>query len=99
MLFDIVRPAEQRRQIELAVTDKGFEPTALKVRRGVPLTLTITRKTDATCATAIIVADYGIREELPRDRPVQIAFTPAKTGKLKYACSLGKAMGGVIIIE
>lgn len=98
VLFDIVHPAEQRRQIELAVTEKGFEPTSLKVRRGVPLTLTITRKTDATCATAIIVADYGIQEDLPIDRPVQIAFTPARTGRLKYACSLGKTMG-VIIIE
>lgn len=33
------------RTIELTVTEKGFEPTPVKVKKGEPLKLVITRKT------------------------------------------------------
>jgi hypothetical protein len=33
------------------VTDKGFEPNNVTVKKGKPLHLVVTRKTDQTCAT------------------------------------------------
>ncbi|TMQ63305.1 MAG: hypothetical protein E6K79_10405 [Candidatus Eisenbacteria bacterium] len=42
-------PAGQQ-VVQLAVTDRGFEPPRVEVPRGQALTLVITRKTDQTCS-------------------------------------------------
>ena len=82
--------------IEMVVTDKGFEPRNLEVHKGAPVTLVITRKTDATCATEIVIDEHGIHTALPLNRPVRITFTPQKSGQLRYGCAMKKMVGGVI---
>ena len=87
------------RTVELKVTDKGFEPTPVKVKKGEPLRLRITRTTDETCAKDLILPDYNIEKELPLNKSVDVEFTPSKTGKLKYGCSMGMMIAGVLIVE
>jgi plastocyanin domain-containing protein len=91
--------AGKPRVIELSVTDKGFEPTPVKVKKGEPVTLVITRKTDATCATEIVIDDPKVKKALPLGTPVQVTFTPKKSGELKYGCAMQKMIGGVIHVE
>jgi plastocyanin domain-containing protein len=87
------------RQVEIKVTDKGYEPTPITVKKGEPLRLRITRTTEETCAKDIILPDYGIETELPMNKPVDVEFTPTKGGKLKYGCSMGMMIAGVLIVE
>jgi plastocyanin domain-containing protein len=87
------------RKIELMVTSKGFEPTPVKVQKGVPLTLVVTRKTDRTCAKDLVVPSEGIQVALPLDRPVEVHLTPTKTGELKYGCAMQQMVGGVLVVE
>ena len=87
------------RTVEMKVTDKGYEPTPISVKKGEPLRLRITRTTDETCAKDIILPDYGIEKELPLNKPVDVDFTPTKAGKLKYGCSMGMMIAGVLIVE
>ena len=85
--------------IDLTVTRKGFEPSPVKVKSGEPVTLKVTRKTDETCATEIVVADFGIRAALPLDKEVILRFTPTKTGELKYGCAMDQMVSGVLVVE
>lgn len=85
--------------VVMTVTDKGFEPANLRVRKGEPVTLVITRKSDASCATEIVIDEYGINTKLPLGQPVTVRFTPTKTGQLKYGCAMQKMIGGVIRVE
>lgn len=87
------------RTVELKVTDKGFEPTPVTVKKGEPLRLHVTRTTDETCAKEMILPDYNIEKELPLNKAVDIEFTPTKAGKLKYGCSMGMMIAGVLIVE
>jgi plastocyanin domain-containing protein len=87
------------RVVELKVTDKGFEPTPVTVKKGEPLRLRITRTTEETCAKDVIFPDYGIEKELPMNKAVEIDLTPTKDGKVKYGCSMGMMIAGVLIIE
>jgi plastocyanin domain-containing protein len=87
------------RTVELKVTDKGFEPTPVTVKKGEPLKLRVTRTTDETCAKDLILPDYNIEKELPLNKAVDIEFTPNKAGKLKYGCSMGMMIAGVLIVE
>jgi plastocyanin domain-containing protein len=85
--------------VEMKVTDKGFEPANVTVKKDQPVTLVITRVTERTCATEIVIDDYGVNTKLPLNTPVNVIFTPKKTGDLKYGCAMGKMIGGVLKIQ
>jgi plastocyanin domain-containing protein len=85
--------------VVMTVTDKGFEPQNVRVHKGQPVTLVITRKSDATCATEIVIDEHGIKTPLPLNKAVTVRFTPKKTGELKYGCAMQKMIGGVITVE
>jgi len=72
-------------RVVMAVTDKGFEPKNLRVKKGEPVTLLITRKSDATCATEIVIDEHGINTPLPLNKEVTVAFTPKKSGSSSTA--------------
>jgi plastocyanin domain-containing protein len=90
--------AEKARTVEMSVTEKGFEPEKITVKKGEPVHLVVTRKTERTCATEIAIKDLGIRKELPLDKPVPIDFTPQKTGEIKYVCGMDM-IGGVLLVQ
>lgn len=84
-------------EIQIAVTENGFEPAEVTVRRGERVTLVVTRKTEKTCATEFVMKGQGIHQPLPLNRPVTIAFTPAEAGELRYACGMDMVAGKVIV--
>lgn len=89
------KPREKK--IVVAVTSKGFEPATIKVKAGQPVRLVVTRKVDRTCATDIVVKDYGIKKALPLNQPVEVRFTPKKSGSVRYACAMDMIAGELIV--
>lgn len=85
------------RTVEVTVTSKGFEPANVQVKAGHPVRLVVTRKTEKTCATEIILDDLGINQPLPLDTPVTVEFTPSESGTLRYACAMDHISGVVTI--
>lgn len=79
--------------VKITVTKNGYEPWKVRAWKGVPLTLVVTRTTDQTCATEVVLPEYGVNAKLPLDQPVTITFTPARTGELKYACAMNMFQG------
>jgi plastocyanin domain-containing protein len=84
--------------VAITVTKNGYEPWKVQARKGIPLTLVVTRTTDETCATELVLPEYGIDRKLPLGEPVTITFTPARTGELRYACAM-KMFQGVIEVR
>jgi plastocyanin domain-containing protein len=84
--------------IEISVTSEGFVPDKIKVRAGQKARLVVTRRTDRTCATEIVIKDQGINQKLPLNQPVTVEFTPRKSGQLRYACGMDM-ISGVIVVE
>jgi plastocyanin domain-containing protein len=89
-------PAVQ--SFELQVTGEGFVPSTITVKKGLPVRLVVTRKTERTCATEIVIRDQGINRKLPLNQPVTVEFTPGKSGTLRYACGMDM-ISGVIVVE
>ena len=87
------------RTVEISVTEDGFEPTPIKVKKGEPLKLVVTRKTDTTCATELVVPEAGLKVKLPLDKAVDVSFTPKKTGELKYGCGMEMMVSAVLLVE
>lgn len=86
-------------RVEMSVTEEGFVPQNVRVKKGEPVTLLITRKVDGTCATEIVIDEHGINTKLPLNTQVTVTFTPTKSGTLKYGCAMQKMIGGVIKVE
>lgn len=92
------KPAEPR-TIALTVTEKGYEPSPVTLKQGEPVKLVLTRTTDHTCATEIVLEEHNINAKLPLNQPVEVTFTPNKTGQLVYGCAMGKMISGVFMVE
>ncbi len=90
-------PVQGSNQIVMTVTSDGFVPADIKVKMGQPVKLTITRKVEQTCATDIVIKDYGIKKPLPLNQAVEVEFTPTKSGKIKYACAMNMIRGEIIV--
>lgn len=82
--------------IELKVTDKGFEPSEIKVKPGTHLVLKVTRVTDMTCATKIKVKEKKILADLPLNKEVKVDLGTLKKGDVTFACGMDMITGHVI---
>lgn len=93
----IAQPTKAR-SIAITVTEAGFEPEKVSVKKGEQVTLVFTRKTDKTCAKEVIVKvsdKETIKKDIPRDRSVSITTTFPKAGQLTYACAMNMITGVV----
>ena len=84
-------------RVAIQVTEDGFVPAEVTVPAGKPVTLVVTRKTDRTCATELVMAAKGIRQTLPLGKAVEVKFTPDSAGVLRYACGMDMITGRVIV--
>jgi plastocyanin domain-containing protein len=85
--------------VTMEVTEAGYVPASFKVKKGVPVELLITRKTDATCAKEIVIDEPKVNTPLPLNTQVRVSFTPEKSGQLKFGCAMDKMISGTITVE
>ena len=76
-------------QVNVAVTEKGFEPSSLQVEAGRETLLTNTRKTDETCAKSILIPKLKLKASLPLNKPVTLKLAKLEKGELKFSCGMG----------
>lgn len=95
----VVTQASSDNRVEISVTELGFEPAAVRVHAGSPVTLVVTRETDNTCATELVVPEAGVKVALPLHVPVTVSFLPAKSGTLRYGCGMQMMVGGRLLVE
>jgi hypothetical protein len=82
---------------KVVVGEQGFEPAKLSLRAGVPTRLTFVRTTDKTCASEVVFPSLNIRRTLPLKEPVEIAFTPANSGEIAFACGMNMLRGTILV--
>ena len=82
----------------LSVSESGFSPLSVEARRGQPLTLLVTRVSEASCAKEIMIPAARIRRSLPAHQEVTITFTPMERGSMQYTCCDDMA-GGTINVR
>ncbi|BDG07913.1 cupredoxin domain-containing protein [Anaeromyxobacter paludicola] len=85
------------RTVEITVTKAGFEPAEVRAKAGEPLKLVVTRKTEKTCATEIVMKSEGVNVPLPLDKPQTVFVKPAKPGTIRYACGMDMIAGKIVV--
>jgi plastocyanin domain-containing protein len=89
------------RRLDISVTETGFEPDRVTVKKGEEVILAFTRKTDKTCAKEVIVYVNDkdkVKKELPLNKEIRVTAVFSKSGELRYECGM-HMLGGVIVVQ
>ena len=84
--------------VNVTVTRDGFVPAQVAVKQGQPVKLVVTRKVERTCATEIVMKDFGVNQPLPLEQAVTVTLTPRKAGEYRFACGMDM-IAGVLRVE
>ncbi|HXE79276.1 MAG TPA: efflux RND transporter periplasmic adaptor subunit [Vicinamibacterales bacterium] len=80
----------------IVISARGYEPSTLTLRAGIPARITFVRTTDATCGTEVVLPSHGIKRALPLNEPVDIEFTPRAAGEITFSCGMGMLRGTIL---
>lgn len=86
-------------KVDVLVTEKGFEPSTIIVKPGSNVTLNITRKTDVTCATQVVVPSKKIKKDLPLNKMVSVDVGTVKKGEIAFGCGMNMMVGARILVN
>ncbi|MBI3653093.1 MAG: efflux RND transporter periplasmic adaptor subunit [Acidobacteria bacterium] len=89
--------APKTQAVTVKLNANGYQPASFKLQQGIPARLTFVRTVEATCATELVIPEYGIKRDLPFNEPVVIEFTPTKTGEVKFACGMDMIHGKILV--
>jgi plastocyanin domain-containing protein len=94
-----VKPAVKAVTVKILVTRQGFEPNAVTVPVGAPVTLVFERKVRRTCAREVIFDADGkhYEKDLPLDTPVTFRVTFKTAGTVIYHCAMNMFRGRIIV--
>jgi plastocyanin domain-containing protein len=81
--------------VPVRVTEKGFEPSRIEVKKGSNATLVFTRVTDKTCATDVVFSGNGAHLDLPLNQPVRIALGTVNEN-IPFACGMKMITGEIV---
>ncbi len=75
----------------------GYDPAVLKVKRGVPLSITFDRKETSSCSEEIVLPDFGVKRFLPAFEKTTIDIVPSEVGTFAYTCGMGMLRGEIVV--
>jgi len=85
-------------QSRMIIVDReGYQPSAIKLRRGVPARLTFIRKAAEGCGTEVLIPAYKIDRPLPLNTPVVVEITPNRSGRFKFTCGMNMFRGAIMV--
>lgn len=95
--FTAFGKAEDKKTIELSVSEKGFDPKSIDVEAGSDVTLNVTRTTDDTCAKQIRIPSKDKKVNLPLNKPVKIALGKLAKGEIRFVCGMDMESGLIVV--
>jgi uncharacterized protein len=91
-------PADfESQQVTIKVSSSGYKANTDKLKKGVPVQLTLETYNTYSCASAFTIPKLGIQRILPATGKEVITFTPKASGLLAYSCSMGMYRGNFIV--
>ena len=90
--------APSNQSVEIVVSGSGYSPNYVRVKKGSLVTVKLIAKDAYSCASAFRIPSLGISKNLQANETYTFTFTPEKTGKIRFACSMGMFTGVIEVI-
>lgn len=84
--------------VNIQVSNGGYKADVNTLKVGVPVKLKLTTNGVRSCSRAFTIPEFNYFKVLPETGTEEIEFTPTKTGKLTYTCSMGMYTGSFNVI-
>ncbi|KKP78608.1 MAG: hypothetical protein A2271_01890 [Candidatus Moranbacteria bacterium RIFOXYA12_FULL_35_19] len=82
--------------VRMSITSRGFIPSTLKIKKGVPVEWIINGNQISGCTNKIIIPSLNISQGINYGENV-VRFTPNKTGEIPFSCWMGMVKGKFIV--
>ena len=82
--------------VEIQVRDGTYQPAAVEVQAGHPVSLSFMRHDPSPCAEKVVFADLDITADLPLGRARRIEIPALKPGTYEFTCQMGMYRGRLI---
>jgi plastocyanin domain-containing protein len=89
--------ADANAPVEILVSDGTYQPAALEVQAGQPVTLSFLRQDAAPCAEKIVFSGLGISTDLPLGRAQAVRLPALGPGTYEFTCQMGMYRGRLIV--
>jgi hypothetical protein len=76
----------------------GYEPSEVKLKKGVPARLRFIRKDTGGCTEQLLIPDFGVKQVLPGLTETVVEFTPDKAGSFPFTCGM-KMLKGTLVVN
>lgn len=87
---------KEQQVVEMRVTNSGFSPATLKIKKGVPVKWIVKGDQLSGCTNKIIVPSLKISKPLKSGDNI-IEFTPTESGTIPFSCWMGMVKGKFIV--
>ncbi|OGM33481.1 hypothetical protein A2803_04775 [Candidatus Woesebacteria bacterium RIFCSPHIGHO2_01_FULL_44_21] len=91
--------SEGKQEVTIDVNSRGYSSSVNTLKAGVPVKLTLKTNNTLGCSRAFTIPSLGIQKVLAETGEETIEFTPTKTGKLAYTCSMGMYSGQFNVVN
>lgn len=85
-------------KVNLEVLQSGYSPSYFTVKKNIPVELTVSSTGVYSCATSFTFRQFNIIANLRPTDSKTFVFTPNKTGKFTFSCSMGMYSGVMEVI-
>ena len=84
--------------VHMVEYNRGYSPNKFSIKKGVPVKWIIDAQAAYSCASFLMLPSLGIQKNLRAGENI-IEFTPTKTGRLAFSCSMGMYTGAFDVYD
>ncbi|WP_462409652.1 cupredoxin domain-containing protein [Neobacillus sp. Marseille-QA0830] len=84
-------------KIKILVTEKGYSPNVIRVKRGSLVELQIDNPFEDSCYATFNLPDFNIQNASLKLGTTSLSFTADKAGEFTYSCGMNMLKGTVIV--
>lgn len=85
-------------QVAIDILRSGYSPRYIRVKKGIPVQLTLRSNNVYSCALGFSLRAFGIRTTLAATDKREFTFTPTVVGKYPFTCTMGMYTGVIEVI-
>lgn len=85
-------------KVTIKALNDGYSPNMVRVKKDVPVELTVTTDETFSCSAAFTFTEFGISTFLGPTDSQTFTFTPTKKGRFTFSCSMGMYTGVMEVI-
>ena len=85
-------------EYQIQISGRGYSPNYLKVKKDLPVKITLVSNNTYGCALAFRIPSLGISKNLNPTDSQTFEFTPTETGQIAFSCSMGMYRGTIEVI-